>query len=89
MRLLMLVVCGLTLMITAGCSTTDGLTVFKNRDYSDPTDGPDDPWISNVGTETKERGVRKNEKSGEATWFRELTMSDRAREIESNLGIED
>lgn len=89
MRLLILAVCALNLAASSGCSTTGGLSWFKNRGYADPTDGTDDPWISNVGTEVTERGVRRSEKSGEAQWFRELTMSDRAREIENNLGISD
>jgi hypothetical protein len=89
MRLLMLLVCGLAFLSSVGCATSEGMTLFKNRDYNDPTEGPDDPWISNVGSETKTRGVRKGEKSEEPRWMREVLMSDRAREIESNLGITD
>jgi hypothetical protein len=73
----------------AGCSTTEGMTLFKNRDYKDPTDGPDDPWVSNVGDEVEGRGERRMEESEEPRWLRETIMSDRARAIESNLGITD
>lgn len=89
MRLLRLVSCGLLLSVAVGCSTTEGMTMFKNRDYVDSTEGADDPWISNVGKEAENRGVRKSQMSEEPRWFRELTMSDRAREIEANVGITD
>lgn len=89
MRSLKLVVCGLLFSAAVGCSTTEGLTMFKNRDYKDPTEGADDPWISSVGDENEKRGVRKSQLSEEPRWFRELTMSDRAREIEANVGISD
>ncbi|MBL8852186.1 MAG: hypothetical protein JNG89_21115 [Planctomycetaceae bacterium] len=87
MRLLMLAVCGMLLFASAGCSLNEGFAWTKERNYSDPTKGSDDPWVSNVGDEVSNRGARRSEKSGEPQWFRELTMSDRAREIESNLGI--
>jgi hypothetical protein len=89
MRVLILLICALVFLPAAGCATSEGMTLFKNRDYQDPTEGPDDPWISGVGSETKSRGVRRGEKSEEPRWFREMVMSDRAREIESNLGITD
>ena len=87
MRLFMLAVCGLVIVASAGCSMTEGFAWTKERNYSDPTKGPDDPWVSNVGDEVTTRGARRSEKSGEPQWFREFTMSDRAREIENNLGI--
>ena len=89
MRMLMLLICVATFIPAGGCAMSEGMTLFKNRDYKDPTEGPDDPWISSVGSETKGRGVRREEKSEEPRWFREMVMSDRAREIENNLGITD
>ena len=89
MRLLMLLICGLTFLSATGCMTSEGMTLFKNKNYKDPAEGPDEPWVSNVGTETKDRGVRRGEKSEEPRWLREVLMSDRAREIENNLGITD
>lgn len=87
MRWLMLATLGLTIAACTGCASSDGLTLFKNRDYADPTEGADDPWTSTAGEEGR-RG-RPKEKSEEPKWFREFTMSDRAREIENNLGISD
>lgn len=89
MRLLTALICGLAFLSSVGCATSEGFTLFKGSNYADPADGPDDPWISNVGSETKGRGVRREEKSEEPKWFREMVMSDRAREIENNLGITD
>lgn len=87
MRWLMLATLGFTMAVFSGCTSSGGLALFKNRDYADPTEGSDDPWMSTAGEEGR-RG-RPKEKSEEPRWLRELTMSDRAREIENNLGISD
>jgi hypothetical protein len=71
----------------SGCTATSRFALFKNHDYADPTEGPDEKWISKVGDEG--RGQQVREKSEEPRWFREMVMSDRAREIERNLGIDD
>lgn len=86
MRWLLIVVSSLVIG-TSGCATTNFLSMFKNGDYADPTDGPDDPWVANAGMEA--RGTGPRELSEEPRWFREMVMSDRARAIESNLGIDD
>ena len=89
MRSPRVMICGLLVSALVGCASTEGISMFKNRDYADPTEGADDPWISNVGKENENRGIRKSQLSEEPRWFRELTMSDRAREIEANVGITD
>lgn len=71
-----------------GCTSTSSLRqAFKTADYADPTEGSDDPWVARTGVEA--RGDRPKESADEPRWFREWTMSDRAREIERNLGIYD
>jgi len=87
MRWMKLAVVSAALSLAGGCASTEGMSLFKNRDYKDPTDGADDPWTAQAGAEG--RGGRPKEKSEDPRWLRELTMSDRAREIENNLGISD
>lgn len=76
----------------AGC-TTNSQSMFKawspvkDADYADPTSGKDDPWTSQAGSVG--RADRPLEKSEEPRWFRKAIMSDRAREIEANLGVTD
>lgn len=86
MRWLFIILSGVVIW-SSGCTTTEGFALFKNRDYADPTEGPDDPWVSQVGVEA--RGDRPREMSEEPRWFREMIMSDRARNIERNLGVYD
>lgn len=85
MRWVILSLLGASLTVSSGCAT-DNWSLFKSGNYADSTAGKDDPWTTQAGAEG--RGGR-SEKSEEPLWFRKVMMSDRAREIEANLGVTD
>ena len=90
----------LTLLLTAalivahsGCaammenSRSMWSTLTSDGDYADATEGPDDVWIQQAGDQARESHPR--ESASDPAWFRSLIMSDRARSIERNLGIDE
>ena len=81
-RCCLLAVC----VLAAGCtSPRNWLSSINNN--ADPAVGPDEQWVRDAGMEA--RGDRPKEMATEHRWFREFTMSERAREIERNFGIYD
>jgi hypothetical protein len=69
-----------------GCTATrDWLNSLNEND--DPAVRHEDEWVEQTGLEA--RGDRPREMSTEPRWFREFTMSERARSIERNVGIYD
>lgn len=92
------IVCGLLLtsglFLQTGCalvdftrqSTVNTLRMFKPRqtDYRDETEEEDDQWDF-VGQEA--RGTQKRERDPDR-WWRKWIMSEKARSIERNVGID-
>ncbi len=58
---------------------------FRGDDYADPTEMEDEAWVSQVGEEA--RGDRPREKDPDP-WFKRYFMSEKARSIERNVGID-
>ena len=93
-RLIVSVVLASTLSLQTGCSlfessrefTRQSLRAFKPRptDYRDFTEEEDDEW-GFVGKEA--RGHRELEKDPDP-WFKKYFMSEKARNIDRNLGFE-
>jgi hypothetical protein len=54
--------------------------------YSDPAEMSGDPWIQRAGVEA--RGNRPRERSYDPLGLRNLFMSEKALDIERNMGIE-
>ncbi len=54
--------------------------------YQDGTEESSDPWVQEVGSQA--RGHHAKEKDSDPQWMRNLLMSQKARDIESNLGYE-
>jgi hypothetical protein len=86
----------LVLACSSGCSLVSSIrglasqTVESLRPTSfdswDPGSETGDPWVQQAGAEA--RGHRPVEKEFDPLGFRQVFMSDRARDIERNLGIE-
>ena len=67
-----------------GCNTPLATRGLDNYDH-----GPDQPiesWTQKAGTEG--RADKTMQKSSEPDWFRNLLTSQKARDIERNLGFE-
>lgn len=79
---------GCAAMTVMKSTASDAMSSFRpgNRDYDDPTTDSSDPWVQEVGVEA--RGHQKKDKDGDPAWLRNLLTSQKARDIESNLGIE-
>ena len=67
------------LFLSAGCQTG-----FRN--YADPTSQESEKWISEAGSEAR-RG-RPVDKEFDPLGLRDVLMSQKARDIERNLGFE-
>lgn len=87
-RVSLALVAAVLLAAQAGC------TGFKQRvarlvppsgGYDDPTDDTSDPWISKAAQEG--RNGYKQEKVNDPLGLRPYFMSQRARDIETNMGI--
>ncbi len=76
-----------TACLLAGGCTSPRTWLQSINDNADPAVGPDEQWVRDAGVEA--RGDRQRETATEPRWFREFTMSERAREIERNFGIYD
>ncbi|MCA9024046.1 MAG: hypothetical protein KDA86_02415 [Planctomycetaceae bacterium] len=69
-------------------SASQAMTSMRpgNGDYHDTTGDSSDPWVQEAGAEARVNHPR--EKDPEPPWMRNFLMSQKARDIESNLGIE-
>ena len=67
------------LLLATGCS-------FGNRNYLDPTSQKSEKWIGEAGSEAR-RGMTI-EKENDPLGLRNVLMSQKARDIERNLGFE-
>jgi hypothetical protein len=79
----------LMLLMQFGCqSFRNGLArAFPDhKGYDNGTDDTSDPWIAEAGVEG--RSEFKTEKEADPFGWRPLLMSQKARDIEKNLGIE-
>ncbi len=93
-RLLLTLVCGCAL--TPGCAAWNSTqqmfaqSVHALRpttgNYSDPTAQSGDPWVQSAGVEA--RGDRPKEIVNDPLHLRNIFMSEKARDIERNMGIE-
>lgn len=54
--------------------------------YDDPTASSGDPWVQQAGVEA--RGDRPKETANDPLGLRNIFMSEKARSIERNMGIE-
>lgn len=82
-----------SLVITAGaivgCTQADQWTISKmlsNPGYDDGDERKTADWVENAGSEARQG--RMVEKQLDPLGLREIFMSDKARSIEKNLGIE-
>lgn len=77
---------GCTALQSAGSSFRQTIGKFKPKtgDYWDPAEEADEGWVAEAGKEA--RGDRPLEKQND--WFRDMTMSPKAKSIERNLGFE-
>lgn len=93
-RLFLLVVAGSLVVLESGCLLMDSayemgrqtrrMFKFRPNDYRDTTDEESDEWEF-VGEEG--RGNQPIQRDPDRLW-RELFMSEKARSIERNVGIE-
>lgn len=56
------------------------------RDYADPTGKPSDRWITEAGVEA--RAGQRRETSNDPLNLRSIFMSEKARDIERNCGVD-
>ncbi len=81
------------IMAHSGCAaiTQNSRSMWRalrtDGNYADSTEGPDELWVQQAGDQARESHPR--ETATEPAWFRGLIMSDRARSIERNLGIDE
>lgn len=71
-------------LLSTGCNTPLAAQGLDNYDH-----GPDKPiesWTQTAGSEG--RADKTMQKSNEPDWFRNLLTSQKARDIERNLGFE-
>ena len=61
------------------------LLTFRSSDYSNPTEEQVDPWIEEAGSEA--RAGRPRERDPDQ-WYKKYFMSEKARSIERNVGID-
>jgi hypothetical protein len=90
-----LIVLGLLLAWQSGCLLMESAKefgrhtkrqfTFRPGDYRDLTEEEADDWVGEVGREG--RGDRPMEKDPDQ-WWRTFMMSEKARSIERNVGIE-
>lgn len=79
-------------VVQAGCNamrenSRQMIDVFKPGDYEDWTENSTaDPWIRQAGVEA--RGHRERESVGEPDWFHNRLTSEKARDIERNMGYD-
>ena len=77
-----------TVFVQSGCnamreSSRQMVDVFKPSDYAEWSD---DPWVRQAGVEA--RGNRPRESTGEPPWLYNTLTSQRARDIDRNMGID-
>ena len=76
--------------LAVGCSMTDAKWNLKRAvatpGYDDTTEMPDEDWVKDVGATG--RAGRSVEQSNDPLNLRELFMSEKARSIERNVGIQ-
>ena len=79
---------GCAAMTTMKSAASDRMAFFRpgTSDYHDPTTDSSDPWVQEVGDTA--RGHQAKEKDSDPPWLRNILMSQKARDIESNLGFE-
>lgn len=85
----------LVVMSSSGCALTEpmrpvaryakNLFTFRGTDYADPTEEEDDIWITDAAEEA--RGDRPRERDPDQ-WWKKYMMSEKARSIERNVGID-
>ncbi|WP_437201749.1 hypothetical protein [Planctomicrobium sp. SH664] len=79
--------------VLSGCQSFGGRTAMKSSWLGDPdaskspADEPSDPWIQEAGTITRAEYTR--EEVNDPLGLRNVFMSQRARDIERNLGVGD
>ncbi len=87
--------CSLTLSLAGllitlpGCATmSETFTAMRppTGGYQDSTEESSDPWVQAVGDQA--RGHQIKEKEADPLGLRNLLTSQKARDIESNLGYE-
>jgi hypothetical protein len=80
---------GCTALQSVGSQTRAWLASLKPESYvnDNPQDDPGDPWIEAAGLEA--RADQTRESSGDPLGVRRFTMSEKARSIERNMGIDD
>lgn len=74
----------------AGCasmqtSTNKMVSAFKSVSEKSPADEPSDPWINETGSYTS--SIHPSEPVNDPLGLRNVFMSQRARDIERNLGV--
>ncbi|MCA9075711.1 MAG: hypothetical protein KDA93_11805 [Planctomycetaceae bacterium] len=79
---------GCAAMNTMKMAASETVSSFRptTGDYHDPTDDSSDPWVQEVGVEA--RGHQTKEQANDPLGLRNVFMSQKARDIESNLGFE-
>ena len=61
------------------------LLTFRPSDYSNPTEEEVDPWIEEAGEEARAGQPRQRDPD---QWYKKYFMSEKARSIERNLGVD-
>jgi hypothetical protein len=95
-------ICSFALLLTAGLVALPGCAAMNSmktaaaetvetfrpgtHGYHDATAESSDPWVQEVGDQA--RGHQTKEKDADPEWMRNFLMSQKARDIESNLGIQ-
>ena len=66
-------------------STNKMVSAFKSVAEDNPADEPSDPWINETGSYTS--AIHPTEPVNDPLKLRNVFMSQRARDIERNLGV--
>ncbi len=79
---------GCAAMTTMKSAASTTMASFRpgTSGYHDPTTDSSDPWVQQVGDTA--RGHQTKDKDSDPPWLRNMLTSQKARDIESNLGIE-
>ena len=83
---LTLITAGLAVGCTADAAAWNFKRAVSTPGYADTTEMPDEEWITDAANTGREG--RFVEKSNDPLNLRELFMSEKARSIERNVGIE-
>lgn len=77
----------------SGCAMMDSMSNYvkqtfsfsKGTDYINGTEEEDDAWVSEMGEEARSNHRRERDPD---QWFKNYFMSEKARSIEHNVGID-